>query len=59
MLGHAISNFTDLTWKNRLPGSSLIPKELGFLKPCLVSKAEGDVCGGKGGAHSLLKLTWD
>lgn len=39
MLGHAGSDFSDLTWKNRLPVSFFIPGELGFLEPCIVSGA--------------------
>lgn len=39
MLGHAGFYCPDLTWKNRLPVSSFIPRELSFLKPCLASGA--------------------
>lgn len=61
VLGHALSDFRYLTWQKRLPLPSFIPKEIGFLKPCLISEAEGDICTWSwDGAHSLsLKLTWD
>lgn len=55
MLGLAISDFADLTWENRLPVSSFVPKALDFLTPCMSLKQKGDVCMWGRGTQSLPK----